>query len=223
MCFHIIESVYNWVERQVDRFIDHMATTFGYISKKEYDDLCIKYDALKHSHHLAKERIAALKFETMETLNEVNKELSAENDRLQAEIVEAEKYFNEVQRQLSEGMHTDPVFGFAGSRAIPGATIVRPISTIGDVITVAGRTIFDDAITAKINNNPNISEKYWIAINSLTRLGIIEKIADNLLQCGAIQFTLAFNPDCTTSELYYKIDAQRAETTFNIKNKTERD
>ena len=123
-------------------------------------------------------------------------------------------------------MHNHQLFGFGNAKAIPGATVVTCIGcghkTDNDNMShvVTGRTIFTDDVTAKINNAASIQDKYSIAINALIRLGIMDQITKNLLSNGSIQFVLAFNGDCTASELYYTVEAVKPNATFTIEHKT---
>lgn len=219
------------------KLLDKILLWLGYVPKHEKDDMVkhieslmsanadLKYECkdliVKYKEACA--RIDDIEFETIESVHQKNKELHAENDRLHAAINESEEHYNAIQRQLSDMMHEHPVFGFGNSRAIPGASIVTSVG-IGDTTNhmsnmITGRTIFTDDVTAKINNAPSVHEKYSIAINKLIQLGILDQIAKNMVASGSIQFVLAFNGDCTASELYYTVETVKPDASFSIEYK----
>lgn len=167
-------------------------------------------------------------------LDEINKALNLENDRLQKELENAEAYYKKVQEQVSEILHGDKTYGFNGHVAIPGATaLTKSIVSDGSFsvkdgtetkyVTIHGRTLLLDTITTQIQADPSISGKYNIAYNQLLKYGIMDKIMQNLVSSGALQFTFGYNDDCTTIELYYTVEAKLYDQCIEFKSLAKHD
>jgi len=146
-----------------------------------------------------------LKYDTMESLK-------IENERVLKMAQECEDHCKRVETEVSKIMHSDEVFRFSGKPAIPGATVVqmRPLLGLsteedGNSLAIIGRTVLTDDATREIHGYVSFSEKYSYLIRYLYQQSITQRIVDNILSSGAVQFTLGYNEDTTTVEAYYKI------------------
>lgn len=226
------------------KFIDWLFGLFGYVSKKSaeatlnnqldtkdklylsmfegkehsYKMLQAQYQELEEKYQALLTRAEAMNLTTMEELNEENKKVHLENDQLHASLKEAEEYYKTVQKQVSEALHEDPVFGFNKSMAFPGSSSIDCRKDAKDTIIIAsGRSILDDETTAKIQRLPSISMKYQIGLNHLLKYGLLNKLMENLINHGALQFTYGYNKDCTCIEMYYNIQCKRPDTILTVK------
>jgi hypothetical protein len=150
----------------------------------------------------------------------INDELMLKQDQIQAAMEKTEEYYKTVQETLSKALHSDAVYGFNRSLAFPGSTAVTTHeyqdSDNERFVVISGRTIVDDATTAVLRTMPDINSKYRHLYNYMVQYGLIDKIARMLVNSGALQFTLAYNSDCTTCEVYYNVQLKKVENQWVV-------
>lgn len=184
----------------------------------EYKTLYNEHEKLKEEYKTLLKRVNEMELTSMEELKAENEKVHLENDQLQASMKEAEEYYKTVQKQVSEVLHEDSVFGFNKSMAFPGSSSIDCRKDQNDTVIIAsGRSILDDDTTAKIQRLPSISMKYQIGLNHLLKYGLLNKLIENLINHGALQFTYGYNKDCTCIELYYNIQCKRPDTILTVK------
>ena len=148
-------------------------------------------------------------------LNDRNIGLESENLRLQGEINESKEYYRKIEGELSDIMHNDKRFGFGQNMTFPGSTSLIGEKS-GDSVLVYGRSVLLDTIAQQIQDTPSMTEKYSIAINYLIKNGLIEKLTRQLISQGAVQFTIGFNENNTSLEIYYALEAKVKENTLEF-------
>lgn len=222
------------------KFFDWLFSLFGYVPKADLEKSqefassehlrCVKFENenidLHYELEKARQTIDQFKNEPIEEIKAESKRLKLELDEISADHVKMEEFYRTVQKQLSGEFHHDPVFGFTSSPAIPGASVVTGFYNGNDNSSnIVGRTLLMDNITAKVNNAMTMAEKYRIILNTMIQLGLIDKIAQNLIATGAIQLSLTYNENCTTSEVYYMVKCQKPDPdsilTINLKKEEE--
>lgn len=155
------------------------------------------------------DRIKNSEIITMEQIQEENQKLKTEHDRIRVEMNETQEYCKRVEKQVRLALHDDHSFSFARNMCFPGSSSVS-CETIQEThknpihfMTMCGRTTMDDEATAKLKQIVGINQKYVFCLNYLMKLGLIDKIAKNLVN-GGLSVTIGYNDDCTTNELYYE-------------------
>jgi regulator of replication initiation timing len=154
----------------------------------------------------------------MEELQEENNRVLLENDKLRHDLKEANKYFEEVESQVSRVLHGDAVFGFKKSMCFPGASTITSF-TKENSICIAGRIVLEDSISAKMQQLASVSERYYLAHNQLIKYGLLERMVKDAASQGGIAYTLGYNKDCTATELYYAMEVKPQESILTIKEK----
>lgn len=166
--------------------------------------------------------IEASKVLDMEELQKENNRVLLENDKLRHDLKEANKYFEEVESQVSRVLHEDAVFGFKKSMCFPGASTITSF-TKENSICIAGRIVLEDSVSAKMQQLASMSERYYLAHNQLIKYGLLERMVKDAASQGGIAYTLGYNEDCTATELYYAMEVkpQSSILTFEQKENTE--
>lgn len=166
--------------------------------------------------------IEASKVLDMEELQKENNRVLLENDKLRHDLKEANKYFEEVEAQVSRVLHGDAVFGFKRSMCFPGASTITSF-TKENSICIAGRIVLEDSVSAKMQQLASMSERYYLAHNQLIKYGLLERMIKDAASQGGIAYTLGYNEDCTATELYYAMEVkpQSSILTFEEKENTE--
>ena len=166
--------------------------------------------------------IEASKVLDMEELQKENNRVLLENDKLRHDLKEANKYFEEVEAQVSRVLHGDAVFGFKRSMCFPGASTITSF-TKENSICIAGRIVLEDSVSAKMQQLASMSERYYLAHNQLIKYGLLERMVKDAASQGGIAYTLGYNEDCTATELYYAMEVkpQSSILTFEQKENTE--
>lgn len=166
--------------------------------------------------------IEASKVLDMEELQKENNRVLLENDKIRHDLKEANKYFEEVEAQVSRVLHGDPVFGFKRSMCFPGASTITSF-TKENSICIAGRIVLEDSVSAKMQQLASMSERYYLAHNQLIKYGLLERMVKDAASQGGIAYTLGYNEDCTATELYYAMEVkpQSSILTFEEKENTE--
>lgn len=168
--------------------------------KEDYDDVC---DRLTD----ANTRLVSLNADTIESVKAENDKLRTQIDKVNADIAEAEKFYKEVQKQISEIAGTGEEYKFKYNIEFPGATTIKSANLLENGhVKVSGRTILMDDTTAKIQAATSLREKYTIGLNYLIKTGLLNRLTQNLIQSGALQFTYGYT-ESTTIEVYYTIEA----------------
>ena len=153
----------------------------------------------------------------METLEKENNRLNLENDKIRHDLKEANKYFEEVEAQVSNILH-NTVFGFKRSMCFPGASTITSF-TKDNSICIAGRIVLEDSVSAKMQELSSISERYYLAHNQLIKYGLLERMIKDAAGLGGIAYTLGYNEDCTATELYYAMEVKPQESILEFKKK----
>ena len=166
--------------------------------------------------------VEASKVLDMEELQKENNRVLLENDKLRHDLKEANKYFEEVEAQVSRVLHGDAVFGFKRSMCFPGASTITSF-TKENSICIAGRIVLEDSVSAKMQQLASVSERYYLAHNQLIKYGLLERMVKDAASQGGIAYTLGYNEDCTATELYYAMEVkpQSSILTFEQKENTE--
>ena len=166
--------------------------------------------------------VEASKVLDMEELQKENNRVLLENDKLRHDLKEANKYFEEVEAQVSRVLHGDAVFGFKRSMCFPGASTITSF-TKENSICIAGRIVLEDSVSAKMQQLASMSERYYLAHNQLIKYGLLERMIKDAASQGGIAYTLGYNEDCTATELYYAMEVkpQSSILTFEEKENTE--
>lgn len=166
--------------------------------------------------------VEASKVLDMEELQKENNRVLLENDKLRHDLKEANKYFEEVEAQVSRVLHEDAVFGFKKSMCFPGASTITSF-TKENSICIAGRIVLEDSVSAKMQQLASMSERYYLAHNQLIKYGLLERMIKDAASQGGIAYTLGYNEDCTATELYYAMEVkpQSSILTFEKKENTE--
>lgn len=183
----------------------------------ENNDLTMKLNSYQGEIDDLKNRIKNSEILSMEQLRDENQRLQTEHDQIRVEMNKAEEYYKTVQKQVRTALHDDHSFSFARNMCFPGSssvscetareTFTKPI----DFTVICGRTTMDDEVTAKLKQFVGIDQKYAYCLNYLMKLGLIDKIAKNLVN-GGLAITIAYNEDCTVNELYYEAKCMVPET-----------
>lgn len=201
----ITEDQYKLMLSRADYFEEEYKSTLEYnrAIKMEYDELKAKWDSINGT--------------TILEQKERNDALQIRQDEIQAAMDKAEEYYKSVQETLSRALHDDSVYGFNKAMAFPGSTAVTTHqytdqNSGAGCMSINGRSILSDQDTAEIRNRASMSEKYQYVFNYLVKYGLIDRIAQMLVNSGAIQFTLAYNTDCTTMEVYYNTQVKIPDT-----------
>lgn len=189
-------------------------------TKSKFMRLQDQNNVLSRENDYLKAHINTVEFKTLEEYERKQRELETRQDVIDHDICEANDYYKEVQSALSKALHDSEVFGFKRSMAFPGSTSVQGGIVTNDDnskdVVISGRTIFPDDVTQEIQNATSMHDKYLIALNHLIRYGIVEQIAKNIINNGALEFTLAYNKNCTCLELYYQVRCDKPESRFHI-------
>lgn len=225
------------------RLIDWLCKVTGYIPKvaqqeisKNNAEIADTIDRLERSVIStntklmeASEKVKELQYHVdqsnvlnMEQLQEENKRVMLENDKIHKDMQEANEYYKEVQTQISELMHGDPLFGFKRSVTIPGSSTLTGVIK-DDTAVVAGRMVMEDSVTAKMEQEPSLRERYYIATNQLAKYGLLDRIMQEALNLGGVQFTLAYNDNCTATELYYAMEIKTKQSMLTFGKEKEED
>lgn len=158
----------------------------------------------------------------VEPVQEKNRQLQIECDKANNAAKENLDYIKELLKQIGDGFHEDRDFSFPHSRAIPGSICVRSVkerdnSTNDEIVTI-GRMIMTDDITAKLNEIPDLNTRLGIAIGQIQAYGTADRIVSEMIRSGAIDFSLVYNGNCTSFELFYRILSKRpTEGSFGFK------
>lgn len=199
------------------RFVIWLCSLFNLISipRDEYNDLAHNFATSTVALQNAKmecERLHAIIVAcdgyNMNALHE-------ENERLKADVKKAEDYYQQIQTEMHNVLKESPQFAFHRSQCFPGSAVMQLVSSPKNSgVSINGRSVFDDDTTAKIQHASSISDKYKIALDYVNKTGMINRVASQLINNGALTFTLAYNPDCTVLEFYYTITADTPENPF---------
>ena len=221
-------------------FMDWLYSVTGYVPKGIQNKVNIELEkistVLKHTKEAlensnkqldaARETIESLEYHVMqskvldlEALQKENERIMEEDRKVRVDMEEANEYYKTVQTQLSDIMHKDQMFGFGRSITFPGASAISAGHNQDGFVTIAGRTVLEDSIAAKMDQTSSLSEKYYIAHNQLIKYGLLEKMIDQAISHGGIQYTLAYNDNCTAVELYYAMEVKVNDNIFEIKKK----
>lgn len=189
-------------------FLGLVPKTMYQESQESYNKLEHKYEELKIQHQQMIEHISTVEFQTMEDYKTDNENLRNTNSNLTRLIVDTKEIAEAVQKELSKALHKTEAWGFPNNMAFPGSTSVTSdtIEKDGDeYLTIRGRTICDDAQTTQIQQAVSLRSQIDVIISILKKFGIYEKIVDMIISTNAVEYALAFNPECTTSEIYYQV------------------
>lgn len=215
----------------IKKFIHWLCTKLGYVPETQYrivqenlSELTIAHNKYEHEMENQlndfRERVTAMEFVTMEELKNENEALKLNQDKIAAQLLQAENFYKDVQTQITDMMHVSPIMGFPAAMRFPGASTItdHKIKNPGneDHILVTGRTIFTDDVTAKIQAAHSMTDKLLIIRTELIKQGLVDKIAKNLINSGAFVITIGYNKDCTTCEAYYMLKAIIPETDLII-------
>lgn len=224
-------------------FIEWLCKVTGYIPKSAQDKINhFQEDATKSLEEMqrhvtatteqlleATARIEELQYHVeqskildMESLQKENLRVMEENEHIRKELAESNEYFKKVESQISGILHKDEVFGFHRSVCIPGASTLTA-TTVDDTICVAGRTVLEDSITAEMEQEPSIRERYYMAHNYLVKYGLIQKMIEYVASQGGIQYTLGFNENNTATELYYAMEVVSKSSILEFGKKAKED
>ena len=200
-----VENMKDTIKYHEENFMQAMS------ERKEFSELATKLQ----------EQVDALGGISLLEEKRRNDELEKRQDKIVASMEEAEEYYKQVQKALSEALHSDPVFGFNKAMAFPGSTSVTTADytedgDIGKYTALCGRSIMFDQDTAAVRNLPDMRSTYQYGFNHLLKYGLVDQIARMIVNSGAIQMTYAYNADCTTMELYYDIQVRKPDAYLNI-------
>lgn len=194
------------------------------VQEEKIKDLHERNQNLNRRLNKANKIIEEMSATSIQEQVEINKKLQLEQDRINAAMQKAEEYYKSVQEALNKALQDNGVYKFDSRMAFPGSTSFNGgeyRENNEKYIIVSGRTILTDDDTAKMKMLPSLEEKYQYAYNHLLQWGLVEKIAKTLVTSGGTAFTLAFNPDCTCTEVYYNIQVKKPDTALTIDLKTE--
>lgn len=222
----MIKLLIKWFRKFLERhgFVvidadEHFARITDYDDKIKKLQTCT--DQLTEELNICRGRINAMNLVTMEDLKSENDRLQTEHDKIHVEMQKSEEYYKEVQKGLRRALHDDHMFSFARNMCFPGSSSVS-CETMQEThknplnfIVVCGRTTMDDEATAKMKTLPGIDQKYSYCLNYLMRLGLVDKIAKNIMS-GGLALTLTYNEDCTTNEIYYEAKCMVPESGYKI-------
>ena len=206
--------MFNWLLKLVTKFLKHhgylVISNEDYNNYKElYDKACSEEQRLFRENERLTTRLSNVELMDKEKLDAENHRLQTEHDRIYAEIKESNEYYEKVQKDLRKALHNDTSFTFAKSMCFPGSssvsceTVQEEHNTPIQFVVMCGRTTMDDEATAKLKQFVGIDQKYAYCLNYLMKLGLIDKIAKNLIN-GGLTITLSYNDDCTVNEIYYE-------------------
>lgn len=217
------------------RFIDHLFYLLGYVPNKEYVDAKNLHkleidatkevlDQLRSQLEEANAKLEEVGYDAYIAVRKRNAELESAQDKIEKDIEESTEFYKKVQSDISKMMHNDPLLGFPQNMAFPGATsvdarLIDEGEDIGKVVSISGRTIFTDDMTAKIHSATSMDDKYMIAVNQLIKLGLTDHIMKQIINYGGLQLTFGYNEDCTSIELYYNVQCVKPEVMHVIDRK----
>lgn len=214
------------------KFFKWLFSKFGYvlITDAELDAFNSKI-AYQHSHideltadrdryrQLAKElrlRVDSVDFQTMEQwkkqIDEQAVEMSRQreaNAELDAKVEKSLAFYRTVEKRLSETLHTTDEFGFPSAQTFPGsvcgqaATISKTDKT--EYVVVDGRGTIPLDVFDAIKAEPFVGRRYALALSCLGQYGMFDTILRSIMSNGGVEFSLGYNGDNQTYELYYRV------------------
>ena len=117
----------------------------------------------------------------------------------------------ELQKQIHDIYATSRDFSFPNSIAIPGSTAMNDCGILNNnepFIDLKVRLIATDDETARINQEPDQKRRYAMMINIMKQRGVLERIAERMVSCGAVPLAISYNSDCTNFELFAEFTAK---------------
>lgn len=193
---------------------------------KRYDDLRVEKESLVERNkelnrrlNKANKTLDTVQATSIEEQMEINRKLELEQDRINAAMQKSEEYYKTVQEALNKALQENGVYKFDDRLAFPGSTSFNGgeyRENDEKYIIVTGRTIMTDEDTSRMKTMPDVRDKYQYAYNHLLQWGLVEKIAKTLVTSGGVAFTIAFNPECTSAEVYYNIRVKKPDNALII-------
>lgn len=178
--------------------------------------VCHERDDAKTELQAAQRRIASVEFMTMEEYlqrqNELDLQLcrqKEENAKVMAQLDEGIEFYRTVEKALAEALHTSDDFGFPSAQTFPGsmsgeARIVENHDGV-EYVVVDSRGILPAEINDKLRAEPQLHKRYSMAINCLYQYRMFDTLLRNLVQNGGAEFSLGYNAENQTYELYCRI------------------
>jgi len=193
---------------------------------ERYDDLRVEKESLVERNkelnrrlNKANKTLDTVQATSIEEQMEINRKLELEQDRINAAMQKSEEYYKTVQEALNKALQENGVYKFDDRLAFPGSTSFNGgeyRENDEKYIIVTGRTIMTDEDTSRMKTMPDVRDKYQYAYNHLLQWGLVEKIAKTLVTSGGVAFTIAFNPECTSAEVYYNIRVKKPDNALII-------
>lgn len=171
-------------------------------------------------------KIDSVEYQSMADYKYQNEELQKENEKLLESIEESKKLQIDVEKHLSNALHESGIWGFPNSMAFPGCTsIASKMSRISDDerwFVLQGRTLFDVETSQKIIDSKTNSDRYNIALLSMKKQGIFDKIVKDIIMNNAVEYTFGVlvpsENESPIVEIYYRIQVKEPESVIQIKN-----
>jgi len=214
--FHLVkESNYNNLKATYDalqeKYTDNIQT-LEKLTKLATNQQAVN-DSLLESNNKLNERIASVEFQTME-------QYKTENEKCIKDVEAGEKYYKEVQKQVSNVLHNDLEWKFPNAMAFPGSTVMNTdpgVNKNGEpCFTIKGRIVLPDDVTGVIQHKTSINDKYNVIVNNMVKLGLMDRVVKSMIQFGLIEYTIGYNSDCTTCEVYYQIIVDTPQNVINL-------
>ncbi len=199
------------------------------MSEAEYQKMVKDADDAKTELQAAQRRIATVEFMTMEEYqqrqNELDLQLSRqrdENAEVMAQLDEGIEFYRIVEKALAEALHTSDEFGFPSAQTFPGsmsgeARVVENHDGV-EYVVADSRAVLPPEINDKLRAEPQVYKRYSMAISCLYQYRMFDMLLRNIVQNGGAEFSLGYNGENQTYELYCRILCRLPKTdkTFTI-------
>lgn len=166
--------------------------------------------------HDQKEKIQSVEFRTLEEYKNHQQELEEsiaaqekKNAEVREEIENSLKFYRTVEKRLSEVLHSSDEFGFPSGQVFPGSICGqgKTITNIDgkDYVVVDGRGVLPEEVFDTIKNEPYVNRRYTLALSCLGKYNMFDSIVRSIISNGGVEFSLGYNGENQTYELYYRL------------------
>lgn len=145
----------------------------------------------------------------IEDLENKLSEQKRRNDNFRSEVEETLAFYRTVENRLSKALHSSDEFGFPSGQTFPGsicgqAKITTNIDKI-DYVVVDGRGVLPEEVFDAIKNEPYVDRQYSLALSCIGQYGMFDNILKSIISNGGVEFSLGYNEENQTYELYYRV------------------
>lgn len=137
-------------------------------------------------------------------------ELNNENIRVKQYADEMKEFADSAFKAISNGFHTDSIYGFPKSLGYPGSIYgTSAYDADTNQVIIDGRIIFDDHFSSKFESAKSTEERLNILQFYMKKYGLYETIGKTVVRDGAMSLSVGYNENNTAYELYYHMNVPR--------------